>query len=82
MFKLTPLTFAGLLVHLDWLTATPTSSVCLSKMNRRKALAYDFQDVFFETFIVCDNFFSGLLTLQDYQFDEVDRVAYKRKFGI
>lgn len=78
MFELTPLTLAELLVNLDWLGATPTSPVRPSKMNRRQALAADFQGVPFETFIVCDNYFQGYLqTQQDYLLDEIGRVVYQ-----
>ena len=78
MFELTPLTLAELLVNLDWLGATPTSPVRPSKMNRRQALAADFQGVPFETFIVCDNYFHGYLqTQQDYLLDEIGRVVYQ-----
>ena len=78
LFELTPLTLTELLVNLDWLGATPTSPVRPSKMNRRQALAADFQGVPFETFIVCDNFFQGYLhTQQDYLLDEIGRVVYQ-----
>ena len=78
MFELTPLTLAELLVNLDWLGATPTSPVRPSKMNRRQALAADFQGVPFETFIVCDNYFQGYLqTQQDYLLDEIGRIVYQ-----
>lgn len=78
MFELTPLTLAELLVNLDWLGSTPTSPVRPSKMNRRQALAADFQGVPFETFIVCDNYFQGYLqTQQDYLLDEIGRIVYQ-----
>ena len=78
LFELTPLTLTELLVNLDWLGATPTSPVRPSKMNRRLALAADFQGVPFETFIVCDNYFQGYLqTQQDYLLDEIGRVVYQ-----
>lgn len=78
LFELTPLTLTELLVNLDWLGATPTSPVRPSKMNRRQALAADFQGVPFETFIVCDNYFQGYLqTQQDYLLDEIGRVVYQ-----
>lgn len=77
LFDVTPLTIAELLVNLDWLGVTPTSPVRPSKMNRRQALAADFQGVPFETFIVCDNYFQGYLqTQQDYLLDEIGRVVY------
>lgn len=78
LFEVTPLTLAELLVNLDWLGATPTSPVRPSKMNRRQALAADFQGVPFETFIVCDNYFQGYLqTQQDYLLDEIGCVVYQ-----
>lgn len=81
MFELTPLTLAELLVNLDWLGTTPTSPVHPSKMNRRQALAADFQGVPFETFIVCDNYFQGYLqTQQDYLLDEISFLAVWVKF--
>lgn len=78
LFDVTPLTIAELLVNLDWLGVTPTSPVRPSKMNRRQALAADFQGVPFETFIVCDNYFQGYLqTQQDYLLDEIGRIVYQ-----
>ena len=71
MFELTPL-------NLDWLGTPPNVPVRPSKMNRRQALAADFQGVPFETFIVCDNYFQGYLqTQQDYLLDEIGRVVYQ-----
>ena len=65
LFEATPLTLAELLPHLDWLSAVPTEPVRLSKINRRDALAADFQGVPFETYIVCDNLYQGYLQTQD-----------------
>lgn len=65
MFEVTPLTLAELLPHLDWLGSLPTVPVRLSKINRQHALAADFSEVPFETFIICDNLYQGYLSTQD-----------------
>lgn len=65
MFELTPLTFAELLPHLDWLGSIPTVPVRLSKINRQHALPADLSEVPFETFIICDNLYQGYLQTQN-----------------
>lgn len=80
LFEATPLTLAELLPHLDWLVAVPTSPVRLSKINRREALAADFQGVPFETYIICDNLYQGYLQTQDDALlDQLANVLYPGK---
>ncbi|MCD8393301.1 MAG: hypothetical protein LUC85_00510 [Bacteroidales bacterium] len=57
-------TLAALLPHLDWLTAMPTVPVRLSRINRREAVAADFQGVAFGDYIVADNLYQGYLHTQ------------------
>lgn len=52
LFEVTPVMLAEILPHLDWLANIPTTPVRQSKINRRPALAADFQGVPFETYIV------------------------------
>ena len=50
---------------LDWLGSLPTLPVRLERINRRKAIAADFQGVPFETYIICDNLYQGYLQTQN-----------------
>lgn len=65
LFEVTPVTLAELLPYLDWLGSLPTVPVRLSKINRQQALPADFEDVPFETYIICDNLYQGYLATQD-----------------
>lgn len=77
LFEVTPLTLAELLPHLDWLGSIPIQPVRLSKINRCKALAADFQEVPFETYIIADNLYQGYLaTHDDALLDELAAVLY------
>ena len=77
LFEVTPTTIAELLPHLAWLAEVPTAPVRLAKINRREAIAADFQGVPFETYIVCDNLYQGYLQTQDVSLlDELANVLY------
>ena len=77
LFEVTPTTIAELLPHLAWLAEVPKAPVRLAKINRREAIAADFQGVPFETYIVCDNLYQGYLQTQDESLlDELANVLY------
>ena len=77
LFEVTPTTIAELLPHLAWLAGVPAAPVRLAKINRREAIAADFQGVPFETYIVCDNLYQGYLQTQDESLlDELANVLY------
>ena len=77
LFEVTPTTIAELLPHLGWLAEVPAAPVRLAKINRRDAIAADFQGVPFETYIVCDNLYQGYLQTQDESLlDELANVLY------
>lgn len=77
IFEVTPLTIAELLPHLAWLGAMPTMPVRPVKLKHRQAIAADFQNVPFETYIVVDNLYQGYLTTQsDDLLDELASVLY------
>lgn len=77
LFEATPVMLAELLPHLGWLDSMPKQPVRQSKMNRRAALAADFQGVPFETYIVVDNLYQGYLSTQnDALLDELAAVLY------
>lgn len=56
---------AMILPYLDWLGSLPTLPIRLKRINRRKAIAADFQGVPFETYIICDNLYQGYLQTQN-----------------
>lgn len=77
LFEVTPLTIAELLPHLDWLAAVPKEPVRLSKINRRKAIAADFEGISVENYIIIDNLYQGYLTTQDDAIlDQMTEVLY------
>lgn len=77
LFEVTPLTLAELLPHLEWLGSLPTVPVRISKINRQHALAADFSEVPFETFIICDNLYQGYLQTQnDELLDQLGATLY------
>ena len=60
-FNLKVVEIAMILPYLDWLGALPPMPVRLERIKGHKAIAADFQGVPFETYIVCDNLFQGVL---------------------
>ena len=56
---------AMILPYLDWLSSLPPMPVRLERINRRKAIAADFQGVPFEAYIICDNLYQGYLQTQN-----------------
>lgn len=61
LFDVKPLAIAELAGEIRWLAELPKVPVRISSLRRKPALAADFQGVPFETFIICDNLYQGLL---------------------
>ncbi len=83
IFEVTPLMLAELLPHLDWLAKLPTYPVRLSKIVHRNAIAADFSEVPFETYIVVDNLYQGYLATQSEDLlDELAAVLYGKRLKL
>ena len=77
-FVLQPLQVAAAIQSLDWTDTLPTSPVRLERIGKYRALPADFQEVPFETFIICDNLYQGYLSAKDVQLlDDLARVLYQ-----
>ena len=77
-FVLQPLQVAAAIQSLDWTDTLPTSPVRLERIGKYLALPADFQEVPFETFIICDNLYQGYLSAKDDQLlDDLARVLYQ-----
>lgn len=77
-FVLQPLQVAAAIQSLDWTDTLPTSPVRLERIGKYQALPADFQEVPFETFIICDNLYQGYLSAKDDQLlDDLARVLYQ-----
>ena len=77
-FVLQPLRVAAAIQSLDWTDTLPTSPVRLERIGKYRALPADFQEVPFETFIICDNLYQGYLSAKDDQMlDDLARVLYQ-----
>ena len=63
---------------LDWIDSLPSKPVRISRIGKHRALTADFQEVPFETFIICDNLYQGYLSAKDDQLlDDLARVLYQ-----
>jgi len=63
---------------LDWIDSLPSKPVRISRIGKHRALPADFQEVTFETFIICDNLYQGYLSAKDDQLlDDLARVLYQ-----
>jgi hypothetical protein len=63
---------------LDWIDRLPPMPVRISRIGKYRALPADFQEVPFETFIICDNLYQGYLSAKDDQLlDDLARVLYQ-----
>ena len=72
-FLLTTAQVNAAVKSMDWLDNLPASPVRLKRIGKYRAVAADFQEVPFETFIICDNLYQGYLaTKQD---DILDQMA-------
>ena len=77
-FVLQPLQVAAAIQSLDWTDTLPTRPVRLERIGKYRALPADFQEVPFETFIICDNLYQGYLSAKDDQLlDDLARVLYQ-----
>ena len=77
-FVLQPLQVAAAIQSLDWTDMLPTRPVRLERIGKYRALPADFQEVPFETFIICDNLYQGCLSAKDDQLlDDLARVLYQ-----
>jgi hypothetical protein len=50
---------------LNWLDKMPAMPVRIEKIGKHRALPADFQEVPFETFIICDNLYHGYLSTKN-----------------
>lgn len=50
---------------LNWLDKMPAMPVRIEKIGKHRALPADFQEVPFETFIICDNLYQGYLSTKN-----------------
>ena len=65
---------------LDWIDSLPSKPVRISRIGKHRALTADFQEVPFETFIICDNLYQGYLSAkEDALLDDLARQLYKSK---
>ena len=77
-FVLQPLQVAAAIQSLDWTDTLPTSPVRMERIGKYRALHADFQEVPFETFIICDSLYQGYLSAKDDQLlDDLARVLYQ-----
>lgn len=77
-FEVTPVMLAEILPSIDWIEQISPTPVRLAHLNRRRALPADFQEVRFETFIICDNLFQGYLaTHQEELLNNLGNVLYQ-----
>ena len=77
-FLLKPQQVAAAIQSLDWTDTLPTRPVRLERIGKYRALPADFQEVPFETFIICDNLYQGYLSAKaDQLLDDLARVLYQ-----
>ena len=50
---------------LKWIGTPPPRPVRISKIGKHRALPADFQEVPFETYLICDNLYQGYITTRD-----------------
>ena len=63
---------------LDWIDSLPSKPVRISRIGKHRALTADFQEVPFETFIICDNLYQGYLSAkEDALLDDLATQLYK-----
>ena len=77
-FLLKPQQVAAAIQSLDWTDTLPTRPVRLERIGKYRALPADFQEVPFETFIICDNLYQGYLSAKaDQLLGDLARVLYQ-----
>ena len=63
---------------LDWIDSLPSKPVRISRIGKHRALTADFQEVPFETFIICDNLYQGYLSARaDQLLDDLAKHLYR-----
>ena len=63
---------------LDWIDNLPLTPVRISRIGKHRALVADFQEVPFETFIICDNLYQGYLSAkEDVLLDDLAKHLYR-----
>lgn len=83
LFEISPVQLAELLPALSWMDAVSPIPVRLSRIRRCKAVAADFLEVPFETFIVVDNLYQGYLqTENDLLLDDIASVLYGKSITL
>ena len=62
---------------LNWIDELPATPVRISRIGKHRALPADFQEVPFETFIICDNLYQGYLSAKaDQLLDDLAKHLY------
>ena len=63
---------------LNWIDELPATPVRISRIGKHRALPADFQEVPFETFIICDNLYQGYLSAKaDQLLDDIAKHLYR-----
>ena len=63
---------------LNWIDELPATPVRISRIGKHRALTADFQEVPFETFIICDNLYQGYLSAKaDQLLDDLAKHLYR-----
>ena len=60
---------------LDWINQLPPKPVRISRIDKHRALTADFQEVPFETFIICDNLYQGYLSVKEDALLDEERIG-------
>ncbi len=77
-FEVTASQVTSILSSIDWLDRFPSLPVRIKKMGGHWALPNTFQEVPFETFIICDNLYQGYLSAKaDQLLDDLALVLYQ-----
>ena len=80
-FAITALQVAQAIAALDWIKSLPVTPIRLQRIGRLRAIAADFQEVPFETFIICDNLYQGYISTQDDRLlEEMAHHLYRSKY--
>jgi hypothetical protein len=78
-----PTDIAELLAPLEWIGQLPLSPLRLPRLGYRRALSTDFENVPFETFLICENLYQGFLhTQQDRFLDELAALLYPKRSSL
>ena len=64
-FMITAVQVNAAIGALKWIGTPPPRPVRISRIGKHRALPADFQEVPFETYLICDNLYQGYLTTRD-----------------